>query len=431
MDKTIIIVDTVWTGHAPMCHKFYVKALVDLGCHVVSLSPAPDEIAKWVEISMPGIANNLSTEDFDLPWANRVLMRQAHENRKLSSMGFIINWGKSIKIPFSGWFENVFYTYQTWRTLQKKIKKYRRSTGISPDLVFIPWMDSNFMVTGVTGNLINNIFHYHWSGLYNAPTDFRINDNIKKKNIIETFLPAYDIFKSKNLVALSTLDEGTIDRLKKYFKKPVVFFPNNTDESLPQTHSPLASEILKRAKGRKIINLMGVLARRKGIEVLLKSAEILNKSNEGYYFVFAGPLFIGKETEYISKSIQRSTENCYFYTEWIEKDERFNELIKISDIIFAAYQGFYHSSGILTKAAVFRKPVIVSEGYCMGERVEKYRLGLTIPEGNVDRCVEAIRCLSKGKDYDGRHLKPDYESFCNIHSQNALVIAFEKVLQYV
>ena len=431
MAKTIAVVDTIWTGHAPMCHKFYIKALLDIGGNVISLSPAPNEVAKWVSKNIASVENRLSIITFELPWANRVLNVQPNQKKTRALIDTIFYWGKSLNIPYTGWLENLFYTYKTWKTMYHTINSFANTTGLSPDLVFIPWMDSNFMVTGVTGNLINNIFHYHWSGLYNAPTDFRINDNIKKKNIIETFLPAYDIFKSKNLVALSTLDEGTIDRLKKYFKKPVVFFPNNTDESLPQTHSPLASEILKRAKGRKIINLMGVLARRKGIEVLLKSAEILNKSNEGYYFVFAGPLFIGKETEYISKSIQRSTENCYFYTEWIEKDERFNELIKISDIIFAAYQGFYHSSGILTKAAVFRKPVIVSEGYCMGERVEKYRLGLTIPEGNVDRCVEAIHCLCEGKDYDGKPLEPDYERFCNIHSQNALVIAFEKVLQYV
>jgi hypothetical protein len=117
--------------------------------------------------------------------------------------------------------------------------------------------------------------------------------------------------------------------------------------------------------------------------------------------------------------------------EQIEKDEEFNKLMTLSDVVFIAYYKFYHSSGILTKAAVFHKPVIVSEEYCMGERVKKYRLGLTIPEGDVNRCVEAIRCLCEGNDYDGNPLQPDFEGYCALHSQERLVAAFENILQYV
>ncbi len=38
---------------------------------------------------------------------------------------------------------------------------------------------------------------------------------------------------------------------------------------------------------------------------------------------------------------------------------------------------------MLTKAAVFKKPVVVSDGFLMAERVRVYRMGENVPEGDV------------------------------------------------
>ena len=77
--------------------------------------------------------------------------------------------------------------------------------------------------------------------------------------------------------------------------------------------------------------------------------------------------------------------------EKIPDESCFNALIAESDLIFAAYKQFTGSSNLLTKAAAFRKPVIVSRGLCMGRRVEQAKPPeKTTPENAAQlsaRCV--------------------------------------------
>jgi hypothetical protein len=51
-------------------------------------------------------------------------------------------------------------------------------------------------------------------------------------------------------------------------------------------------------------------------------------------------------------------------------EAQFNSLVYICDILFAAYNNFPNSSNILTKAAIFQRPVVVSNNFCMEKRVK-------------------------------------------------------------
>ena len=92
----------------------------------------------------------------------------------------------------------------------------------------------------------------------------------------------------------------------------------------------------------------------------------------------------------------------------------------MSDVIYASYEKFYHSSNLLTKAAFFRKPILVSTGFCMAERVHAYRLGASVPEGDVERGLVAIHSLLNGKTIDGEELRPEYDRYLEAHSQKKL-----------
>jgi hypothetical protein len=99
--------------------------------------------------------------------------------------------------------------------------------------------------------------------------------------------------------------------------------------------------------------------------------------------------------------------------------------VKISDVLFLAYRGHYSSSVMLTKAAIYEKPVIVNEGFCMGMRVKKYNLGITVPDGSVEACSKAIDALL---GEDGARADRDFEGYRRAHSFKRLEEQMEKLL---
>ena len=83
---------------------------------------------------------------------------------------------------------------------------------------------------------------------------------------------------------------------------------------------------------------------------------------------------------------------------------------------------------MLTKTSIFQKPIIVSKGYIMAERVKRFRLGICIPQENPIALLKAIDCLVKGGDLNGNPLNPDFEGYCNAHSIKQLSEAWEQIL---
>jgi len=55
--------------------------------------------------------------------------------------------------------------------------------------------------------------------------------------------------------------------------------------------------------------------------------------------------------------------NLMVIPHYLESEADFNELISISNILFAVYRNFHDSSNMLAKAAVFNKPILVSNQY--------------------------------------------------------------------
>ncbi|NEO27907.1 MAG: glycosyltransferase family 1 protein, partial [Kamptonema sp. SIO4C4] len=107
---------------------------------------------------------------------------------------------------------------------------------------------------------------------------------------------------------------------------------------------------------------------------------------------------------------------------------QFNGLIASFDILFIAYEDYPYSSNILTKASFLSKPVIVSEGFRLGERVKNYNLGVTIPERNPTKAREAIHYLCKQIDQNLQQLKPEFSVYNSLHSQDRLRHLFDVTL---
>jgi hypothetical protein len=82
----------------------------------------------------------------------------------------------------------------------------------------------------------------------------------------------------------------------------------------------------------------------------------------------------------------------------------------------------------LTEALIFEKPIVVSDAYCMGERVRKYGLGATVAEDSVPQCIAAIRQLCDQLARDGRIPAAGYQEYGEIHSVDQLQFALKTLL---
>lgn len=224
-----------------------------------------------------------------------------------------------------------------------------------------------------------------WSGIYFHPT------HLREKNINGFFKDL--VFSLPNCKEVLVLDSGVVSPLAEKLKKNVYTFPDITDVSYTETSNTLQQEIKLRSKKRKIVALLGVIAKRKGIIQLLRISQSLKE----FFFLFAGPLdpnsFTIEELEEINIYSNSNHENCFFYFSSVPDGSEFNGLVSLSDIIYAAYLNFPHSSNLLVKAAYFNKPVIVSKGYFMEEIANQYKFGLSVNPEDLNEIKQAIFTL--------------------------------------
>ena len=184
-------------------------------------------------------------------------------------------------------------------------------------------------------------------------------------------------------------------------------------------------EIKRKAAGRNIIGLIG-LERRKGFLTFLRTAKLAREKNQPFYFAAAGTIYPSEysdgERAEIEDTVQSiasgEIDNLHFdpAAGRIREEADFNFLFSTFDIAWAAYEGFHGSSGTLSKAALFEIPCLATAGECVGQRVERYRLGLTIAEATPDQALDAIRQIASLTDRDGSPLSPRFAEYREDHS---------------
>jgi glycosyltransferase involved in cell wall biosynthesis len=117
------------------------------------------------------------------------------------------------------------------------------------------------------------------------------------------------------------------------------------------------------------------------------------------------------------------------HLEPIPDDAAFNGILQASDVVFAGYHDFPHSSNIMGKAAEFRKPIIVSDGYLMAERVRRYGSGEVVPQKNPAALTAALhRILADKKAWIAEH-QPQWDLYRAETSRKAAREAFARLLK--
>lgn len=276
--------------------------------------------------------------------------------------------------------KNALIRLQNLAVIRQQLKEFH------PDLVYFPCLD-DMLPTLAPLFLFDWLLPYSWSGL-----------------LVQSALPSYKpwmpdvrpFLRSRHCQGIGVLNEYSIDALKP-FQPSIQRLPDFADLSEPAERVELSDPaegflvdriIEEEPKGRKVIALLGSIDTRKGINLLLSVIPLLPE--EEYYFLIAGKSAPGEIQNRLLYEFEEARTNCIFDFDRIPDEGCFNGLVAASDVIFAAYRNFSGSSNLLTKAAAFGKPVIVSQGGCMGKRVAEYGMGAVIPQDDTDACRQAI-----------------------------------------
>jgi glycosyltransferase involved in cell wall biosynthesis len=275
------------------------------------------------------------------------------------------------------------------------------------------------------------LFGYPWSGLYLHARSFRIPHRPMPYTGV---MPCPEkIFNSGLLRGVAVLDDKAIEPMSVITKgKPVILFPDFTDVGLPSAGdggSGLANKLKRFANGRPVVSLVGHLQWTKGIEEYTAAAR--HAAMRDVFFFLGGEVNwceISESRRLDMQKVWESAGNIYAHLQYISTDAEMNAVVEASDVVYAAYRDFPNSSNILTKAAIFEKPVIVSDGYAMAERVRSYRLGEVVAEGDVAQIVGAMQRMLGAGYADDLRQRARWADYRADHSQSRLPDCFRRLL---
>lgn len=297
---------------------------------------------------------------------------------------------------------NSFAAFLDFLEINRNIKK----NGLDKNsVVFLMWFEP-FVSKYLPATILNLFFSYNLAGLWFHPSDIKfINDDKLRHRDLLHHVP---ILNYRKLKFLGLFDRLIVCKLQELYDRDVFrFLPDIAEEHKPDLSSELITEILNQAGGRKIVSLLGSLDKRKNI---LSFFEVVSHCNcDDIFYVCAGQLhknsFSSEELDFIYSVTESMRGKFYFHDQHIDSDVVFDSLFFISDLIVAVYRNFTSSSNMITKAAIYKKYIIVADEYLMCETVEKYGIGRCIVSDDPVALCEAILDVIKNHEkLDGRFL---------------------------
>ncbi len=399
---TVAVVDGRMSGHHTAYLRLITRMLLELGARVLLLCPEPREVETWLaaRADQRDLAERLASASFRLPRPSR---------------------------PPVGRLAGLAAYLGRWQAVARAI----RGQGTRPRLVLFPWLDdfltSARYISLISPWLLPLVFRHPWAGIFFRPHRIvvpRLGGGPPARH-------PYSALRLASCKRVFLLDEARLAILAQgRVGNRARRCPDFTDESPPTDDYPLLDELRERARGRAVVSVLGGLTRRKGVLTLLEVA--LTHREAPWFFLFAGELmeqhFSVDELERIRRLAVDPPENCHFACEYIPDEPSFNALVEASSVVYAAYQGFQNSSNILTKAALFEKPVIVSDGYLMADRVRRFKLGACIAQDSAAECGAALEVVSDPERFRREVGEARFGDYLRSNSSDILRAEFSELL---
>ncbi len=371
--KTIALYDFNWHGHHPTYLQIFAESLLKGNFRVVLFCQHPEKI---IENLIPNIS----------------------DDKIKNIQGFPIRYpsgnGKILTAFFQSW--------HNWRLAAGHLRVFGKKENTNLDFVLFLKID-DYIRGCLPLSFLQQRFPWAWGGLlihldlpYQANAQLFRNRLLRLRHYLKARLNNFSVFRVSSCRLVGTLQEDNVNYLQKIVKCPVVHFPEITCEQVAQ-ETPLCQRILTKAKQRKIISLLGLIDRRKGIFTFLEMAR--RCQSKDWFFLVCGSannFWTSKqEMDRLNAAIKGyEDDNAFFHLQKISAEAEFNALIMISDVIFAVYEEFPpYSSNLLTKTSLFRKPVLVSAGGLLESRVKRFNLGGVAVAGDADSCITALEKL--------------------------------------
>lgn len=392
--KIVALVDHYTEGHHKAFVKLFSKYLIKAGYSVFVFFPAPeDELQK-----------ELTDESTD---SNRVRFINFKLKRK-----YFHRLGR---------FNHAASVVSLWQSTHRALKDAEKRFDIAFDFVFLAWLD-DYLANYLPPVVIDMIFPYPWSGLYFHPW-YLFEEGTTSR---VSWSSIDSVLRAKKCLSIALHDDFLIDRLSTRIGKRVLLFPEIADATPPLTDYDLAMRIKTLANGRIVVGLIG-LARRKGTLHLMALARQADPSRF-FFFLGGRPSYVDcspEEATALREFFSNLPDHCYHFPESIEEGGKINAVINALDILFLVYHNFKSSSNFSTKAAHFRKPVLATNQYWIGEVTKKFSMGITVDEGNVSQAVRALESLRTElltRSFDFSR----YDDYLLIHREENLTDCFTK-----
>ncbi|PDT18297.1 hypothetical protein CO670_02505 [Rhizobium sp. J15] len=191
--------------------------------------------------------------------------------------------------------------------------------------------------------------------------------------------------------ALFLVPEAAEDYRSACDNLSVTVVPDVADLEPAEQPAAIARSIRARAAGRTVVLQVGTLTPHKGILDLLEV--VPRADSERFFFAFVGKVYeeaFGDDAGRVRDFFSNPPENVLVYNGFIDDERDYNSIVASADVAFAVYRNFPSSSNILTKAAEFNIPLLVSDRYMMGQLIREYDIGIAVPEGNSDRILTGL-----------------------------------------
>jgi hypothetical protein len=173
------------------------------------------------------------------------------------------------------------------------------------------------------------------------------------------------------------------------------WLPDVASTALPDQPTSLTLKATALAKGRKIAFLGGAIGGTKNIAAWCAVIRLLDPKQ--WFFIQAGVVdrttLSTNDLSFLQNIESHPPENLLIFDHYLKNDSEFNELISVSDLIWGIYRDFDRSSNILGKSAMFHKPILVSNKFLMGKRVQEYGIGLAVDENDAQQIAESMTYL--------------------------------------
>jgi hypothetical protein len=226
------------------------------------------------------------------------------------------------------------------------------------------------------------------------------------------------VLRRSSCQRIAVLDERYMDWLKLKTGKMIVRMPETFSVDVSDPPPALVRMISERRQSSAIVvGLLGVLDRRKCLDVLVNV--IREAKTDEFLFIIAGAYapgtLPGRDQAFLEEAAGKHT-NVVFSPEAIPSEGDFNAVVQSCDILFCVYRDHLHSSGVVSRAAAFRKQVLVNSGGLMANQVEEYSLGYVLTDFSAKACLEALRQMSQRKEFLSVERAAVYAAFMEDHS---------------